>query len=400
MENKQIHELAASLKQYSIDCRRKVHRFAEVAAHEVKTSAFIQQEIRALGLPYEKVSTTGLLAVLDTGRPGPHIALRCDIDALPVAEEPNNLVGPRVCVSDDPTTCHACGHDAHTAVLLAVMKALVWVKEELNGSIYFCFEEGEEVGTGYQGMLDALAKRPVDVCYGMHVLAGLEAGTVNIEAGPRMASTFELGMKVLGKSGHSSRPDLAHNAVFCAANIVTNLGAVWANAFPSGEALPLGITTIQGGGVYNAFPESAYINGTVRYYNEELGKKAEQTIRKVALNTADMYDCSVEFTNEFYHMGEGPLMNDPRYSALAYDRVKQILPEGAMVHCAPWIATESFGIYSKQYPAVFAFVGIKNDAFGSGADHHNAFFDIDESALDIGIKTALGFVDAVQKDQQ
>ena len=223
------------------------------------------------------------------------------------------------------------------------MKALVWVKEELNGSIYFCFEEGEEVGTGYQGMLDALAKRPVDVCYGMHVLAGLEAGTVNIEAGPRMASTFELGMKVLGKSGHSSRPDLAHNAVFCAANIVTNLGAVWANAFPSGEALPLGITTIQGGGVYNAFPESAYINGTVRYYNEELGKKAEQTIRKVALNTADMYDCSVEFTNEFYHMGEGPLMNDPHYSALAYDRVKQILPEGAMVHCAPWIATESFG---------------------------------------------------------
>ena len=93
MENKQINELAASLKQYSIDCRRKVHRFAEVAAHGVKTSAFIQQEIRALGLPYEKVSTTGLLAVLDTGRPGPHIALRCDIDALPVAEEPNNLSG-------------------------------------------------------------------------------------------------------------------------------------------------------------------------------------------------------------------------------------------------------------------------------------------------------------------
>lgn len=134
------------------------------------------------------------------------------------------------------------------------MKALVSVKEELNGSIYFCFEEGEEVGTGYQGMLDALAKRPVDVCYGMHVLAGLEAGTVNIEAGPRMASTFELGMKVLGKSGHSSRPDLAHNAVFWRGQYRYESGCCLANAFPSGEALPLGITTIQCGGMYTGFP--------------------------------------------------------------------------------------------------------------------------------------------------
>lgn len=398
MDNKQINELAESLKEYSISCRRKVHRFAEIAAHEVKTSEFILQEIQALGLPYEKVSTTGLMAILDTGRPGPNIALRCDIDALPVSEEPSNLARPRVCVSDDPNTCHACGHDAHTAVLLSTMKALVSQKDHLNGSIYFCFEEGEEFGTGYQGMLDALAKRPVDVCYGMHVLAGLEAGTINIEAGPRMASTFEMQMKIHGKSGHSSRPDLAHNAIFCAANIVTNLGSVWANAFPSGEVLPLGITTIQGGGVYNAFPESALINGTVRYYNEELGKKAEDTIRKVALNTAAMYDCNVEFTNEFYHMGEGPLVNDPHYSELAYNRVKQLLPEGSMVHCPPWIATESFGLYCKKYPVVFAFIGIKNDEFGSGADHHNAFFDIDENALDIGIKSALCFVDAVQKE--
>mgnify|MGYP000738928443 CR=1 FL=1 len=176
LTNEIIRLQAEAQQDYVIESRRTIHRFAEVSGKEFKTSAFIEEEIKKAGLPYEKAGDTGWIAILDTGKPGSRIALRADIDALLVPEEPNNLAGPRVVVSDDPHTSHACGHDAHTAMLLGAMRVLAEQRDNLTGVIYFCFEEGEEDGRGILAMLNQLSAHGVDVCWGIHVYAGLESG--------------------------------------------------------------------------------------------------------------------------------------------------------------------------------------------------------------------------------
>ena len=133
--NEEIKKLADEYEPYIIDCRRKVHTFAEVAMQENKTHAFILEEAKKLGLPYEEVPTTSVIVKLDTGRPGMVVALRADIDALPLAENPNNLAGPRTCVSEQGNTCHACGHDAHTSMLLGAMQVLYRMKDQLSGMV-------------------------------------------------------------------------------------------------------------------------------------------------------------------------------------------------------------------------------------------------------------------------
>ena len=222
LTNEIIRLQAEAQQDYVIESRRTIHRFAEVSGKEFKTSAFIEEEIKKAGLPYEKAGDTGWIAILDTGKPGSRIALRADIDALLVPEEPNNLAGPRVVVSDDPHTSHACGHDAHTAMLLGAMRVLAEQRDNLTGVIYFCFEEGEEDGRGILAMLNQLSAHGVDVCWGIHVYAGLESGKICVSAGPRMAGAAGVGIKVIGRGGHGSRPDMSVNPVFCAASILTN----------------------------------------------------------------------------------------------------------------------------------------------------------------------------------
>lgn len=393
MTNEQIIQQAEQLKDYVVEYRRKIHRIAEVSGTEVKTSALIQGEIEACGLPYEKVGDTGLIATLDTGRPGPHIVLRADIDALPVPEQPNNLAGPRVCVSDNPKTCHACGHDAHSAMLLGAMRALTACKDDVSGVIYFCFEEGEENGRGVPYMIEALSHRKVDTCWAIHVYAGLESGKICVDAGPRMAGAAGVDITVHGRGGHGSRPDMAINPVFCAASILTNTATAWVNQITAGETVTLGVTSIQGGEAANIIPDDAKIIGSLRFFNNEEGKKAVKVFKSVAEHTAAMNGCTVEFGSNFEVLC-GPVINDAQCAALAQQALNEILPAGTVSPCEPWYASESFNIYARTYPSVFAHLGINNPAYGSGAAHHNGFFDVDENVLPIGLMSTLKYVAA------
>lgn len=397
MTNQEIREAAQRFNDYVISCRRTVHHLAETGGTEVKTSAFILSQIKEVGLPYEKVADTGLIATLDTGSPGPHIVLRADIDALPVHEEPNNLAGPRICVSDNPATCHACGHDAHTAMLLGAMQALVACREKLTGVIYFCFEEGEENDTGWPGMIEALSRRHVDTCWGIHVYAGLDSGKICVAPGPRMSGYGEVDIKVIGKGGHGSRPDMAYNPVFCAAAILTNAATTWVNQVTAGKTVTLGITSIQGGEVSNVIPDTARIIGTLRFFDRDEGEKAFALLKSVAEHTAAMNRCRVEFGPTFKVLGD-PLINDAHYGELASRALQEVLPEGAVVPLEPWYASETFAFYRRHYPGVFAHLGINNPAYGSGAPHHNGFFDVDENVLVLGLLATLKYVAAVQAE--
>lgn len=399
MTNEEVKKQAEILKEYVIQCRRTVHEFAEPSGTEKQTSAFIQKEIENNGLPYEKVSGTGLLAVLDTGRPGPQIALRADIDALSVPESQENLTGQRTCRSRNPGTCHACGHDAHTAILLGVMKALKAWEDQLCGVVCFCFEEGEEDGRGVNGMLEALSRRRIDTVWALHVYAGLPSGTICVDPGPRMAGAAGVDFTVIGKGGHGSRPDMAVNPVFCAASILTNAATAWVNQIAAGQTVTLGVTSIQGGENGNVIPDTAKVSGSLRFFNMEEGQKAVELFKQVAEHTAAMNKCTIEFGPKFKVLCN-PAINDGEYAAIAREALRDMLPKGSVVSCEPWYASESFSKWLKIYPGIFAYLGTYDPENGFGAPHHNSRFDVDEDVLPLGVAATLKYVDAVQKKFQ
>lgn len=395
-------KLSALIKeneQYIIDCRRSLHRMAETGGREVRTSAFIRGEAEKLGLPIEQVSTTGLVMSLDTGRPGAKVALRADIDALPIHENPNNLKGPRTVVSDDPEVSHMCGHDAHAAMLLGAMKTLCSVKNELSGKIYFCFEEGEENGTGFGGVVAFLERENVNTVFAIHTASWLEHGKVEVEAGPRMAGVQELDVTFIGRGGHGSRPDLSINPVFAAASAVCELAVAFANQTDPTDPVTLGITSINGGNTTNAFPDTARVLGSLRFFSEEAGKRALKICKKVFSKTAEIHNCKVEF---------GPLMsvfllptvNDEDAAAFARRTFAKVLPEGVLITCDKRFGSETFSYYLYEFKGVYAHLGTGNEELGTTAEHHNECFDVDESALPTGALCYAAYAAAASADRE
>jgi len=393
IKNEDIIKLVDEFEPYIIDCRRKVHALAEPCTQEFQTKAFILEEVQKLGLPYEEVPTNSVIVKLDTGRPGKVVALRADIDALPVKENPENLAGPRVCHSEHDGFCHACGHDGHTSMLLGAMQVITRMKDQLNGTVLFCFEEGEEQGTGIAALLEALKKYHVDVCWGIHVYAGLEEGKISVDAGPRMAGGCGLGTTFKGKGGHGSRPDMAANPLFAAATFLVNLETAMAQQITAGQTVTQGVTMFHAGDAGNVIPEVAKLNGTFRFFDDEEGRKALERYKSVAEATAGMFKCTVEFDENVKLFG-GPVINDKACSAVAKEALEDILPEGTVVECEPWYASESFGQWLRAYPGVFAFLGIKNEEAGFGAIHHNERFDFDEKVLRVGAISTAKYVAA------
>ena len=309
------------------------------------------------------------------------VALRADIGALPLEESETNLTGPRTCHSEQPETCHACGHDAHTAMLLGAMQVLCRMKDELCGTVLFCFEEGEEPNSGVIALLKALEKYHVDYCWAIHVYAELAEGKMSVDPGPRMAGATKIDVTFHGKSGHGSRPDLAANPIFCGANFLNNLCVAFGNQVTAGKTVTLGLTMFHGGDATNVIPDQARIQGTYRFFDMEEGEKCLQLTKEVANHTAAMHKCTAEFPEDFIG---GPTVTDPACAQIADRVLNEILPEGTVVTCEPWYAGESFRLWLEKYPGVFAFLGIKNEAEGYGAPHHNTKFDLNEKVLKTG----------------
>lgn len=383
---------ADDVKQFVIEHRRKIHTFAELGGKEFKTKEYILKIVKRLHLPFEEVTETALIATLDTGKKGPHIVLRADIDALPIKENPQNLCQTRTCISEQENTCHACGHDAHCAMLLGSMEVLCSMKEELNGVIYFCFEAGEEVGTSHRQILEALSKKRVDTAWAIHVYSALESGKIGICEGPCMAGFAPLELTVKGKGGHGSRPDLSINPVFAAAAIAANIPGAFVNQLNVEKTVTFGLTSIRGGESFNIFPEEAYIRGSMRFFDREEGMKARDIVIKVAEHTAAMHNCQVDYSKMEGEVGI-PVINDIVCAKLAKKSVKEIYGDEAVPDVFQrWYASESFGKYLQEYPGVLALLGIRNTEYGSGAEHHNERFDVDENVLDMGVKATVNYV--------
>ena len=371
-----ILKLGKAYERDVLRWRRELHRFPELGGQEFRTAALVEQQAKALGLAVLRVGETGRIAILDTGRPGKTVLLRADMDALPVPEHPENLKGARSVISENPGCSHACGHDAHTAMLLDAMEILAELREELSGRVIFCFESDEENGTGWPRQLPVLQTLNIDRCFAIHVLSSLDSGIVNIADGPRMSGMVAVNADFVGRGGHGSRPDLSVNPVFAAAAALGNLASAAVNQVESGETLTLGITSIQGGLTFNVIPDRAKVLGTMRYFKKEVGEQALLMLKNVFDHTAAIHRCAVEY-DPLTRVYLEPTVNDPETAALA----RRAIPRDWQGDCDRWYASETFSVCLSRWPGALAFLGIRNEETGSGAEHHNGRFDVDESAL-------------------
>lgn len=380
----EIQNLAKELEQQTVECRGYLHEHPELSGKEYGTSEYLKAEVRKLGLEIEEVpGSTGFTALLDTGRFGNTLGIRTDIDALPLTETSNNLKKARKYSSKNPGIMHACGHDVHMAILLSAAKILIQLKGHLNGKIYFIFEEGEETGSGIKQMLEHLKHKGLDAVYGNHLISFMETGKICVDQGPRMAGAVTVELNIHGKSGHGSRPDLAINPIFAAAQVLSGLTSAWANQIDVTKTVTLGLTQIHGGVLNNVIPEKVYIGGSLRYFDVNEAKKAMDIMRNVAECTAKANNCSVTFEDSF-QISTIPILNDEKLASIAQEGIKEVLPE-SLVTGVRWFASESFSQYAQLAPICFAFVGIGNEAYGSGAEHHNEYFDVDDDALYYGV---------------
>ncbi|MDR0538051.1 MAG: amidohydrolase [Tannerellaceae bacterium] len=386
-----VLEHVNAVDKYIREVRGYLHEHPELSGKEFGTANYIQNELAQLGLDVTKVKGTGFYAVLDTEKPGKTIGLRTDIDALPIDENPMNLKQAKKWVSGNKGVSHVCGHDGHTAILLGAAKILVDLKASLAGKIVFIFEEGEETNSGINAMVEALRPLGLDAVYGNHLKSNIETGKFYIREGAIMAGTGTVAFDVIGRGGHASRPDLSINPVFAAANVLTGISIAWNNQRDITKTLTLGITQVHGGEIYNVIPNSVYIGGTIRFFDHEEGEKGFALLRKVSEDIARAHNCTVRFHDKM-GIAMKPVVNDSLLVQSARDAIRELYPENVISDDQYiWYAAETFARYSELAPSVFTFVGIKNDALGSGAEHHNDRFDIDEDALQYGVGAMVQF---------
>ena len=392
MNLKELGELAKGQQEYIVAMRRYFHEHPEVSEHEVHTKEKLMEELDGMGIPYHTIQgSNGLIAILKGGRPGKNKVLRADIDALPLQEDKENLKGPKVCVSQNDGAMHACGHDAHMAMLLGAMKVLKQVQDEIPGTIYCCFEEAEETYYGWKIMLKALEAYPIDEVFALHVYFQLDAGKVNIVPGPRMAGNMRIEFTIKGRAGHGSRPDQSINPINPAILIISQLNSAYNNKLNVEETETLAICELHAGTALNIIPDSIYIGGTSRFFSNTEREKAYPMMNRIIENTAESFGCTVQY-EKMHGQGPIPVVNDPAIATRVHDALATMCGPDVLGDCPKWYASEGFCRYMEKYPGALGFVGIQNAEYGSGAPHHNSKFDIDEKGLYLGAAAHLAFV--------
>ncbi len=388
-----IKKLSDDIYDYMVSMRREFHRFPEVSSNEVKTREIIIRELEKSGISYRLLRGTGIIAIIDSGRPGKNRLLRADMDALPLNEDKENLCSEKVSVSENYGVCHACGHDAHMAMLLGTIKTLSGLRsvDSFTGKVYCCFEEGEEDTTGVDTMLEALSEYKIDECFALHVYSELDSGKISIKSGPVMAGTVGIGFLVKGRSGHGSRPDQAANPIIPAAHIITQIDSAFRNQIDPEKTVTLSFCMMQAGEANNVIPDEAYIGGTARFFDPEEGEKAFNIINNIAEHTAACHKCSIEFLPRNQIVLQ-PVINDPAVAEAISNKLKTSFGEHISPDCGKWYASESYSRYLERYPGALGLLGIRNEAVGSGAPHHNGKFDIDENAMKLGVAAELSFI--------
>ncbi len=393
-----IKKLVEAEKDTLIAFRRHFHEHPELSQHEFKTMDFIEEKLHAWGIETVRVPHGGIFGTIDSGKPGWTVLMRADIDALPIQESETNLGKKKICLSQNPGVSHACGHDGHMAMLLTAAKILAAHKGEWEGKVLLMFEEAEELGErGIGPLMRYLAdhKVHVDACYGTHVMFCLPAGKVAVLSGPALAGAFFYQVKLHGKSGHGSRPDLAVSPIDCFTAFSAALQSYRMRRVAPNNSLTYSFGMVQAGDTPNVIPDTLTFAGTARCFNNDDGLAFREAFLKLLKSSADNFGCKAEVLVDQYF----PVTyNNPEYAAFARKAIEKDVGD-VVETIEPWMASETFSITESLYPGMFMFTGIKDDKVGSGGNHHTPEFDIAESGLVTGAEAALSYVLALLRDK-
>lgn len=367
-----------------IAVRRDLHQHPEIAFEEVRTSAIVADRLRGLGLePRTGVGRTGVLATVRGGHAGKTVLLRADMDALPIHEE--NETAYR---SQTPGKMHACGHDCHTSILLGISKKLVEIAPALKGSVRLCFQPAEEQGGGALAMIadGALEKPRPDAAFGLHVWQDLDLGKIGVTPGPWMAAVDEFTVTVRGKGAHAAMPHFGVDPVLCLAHMVSALQAIASREVSPLKEVVVSVTQMKAGSAFNIIPESAWVNGTCRVFDDEVWNELPGRFERIVRGVADAFGCRVEVE---YVRHNRPTVNDPAMTAIAREAAIELVGEANVLDDVRTMGGEDFSAFLSEVPGCFIAVGSRNESRGLHWGHHHPRFDVDEACLALGAEVLL-----------
>ena len=393
--------LAAAVQDKVIEWRRDLHRHPELGNQEVRTAQVVADHLRALGLePRTGIGPTGVAAVLRGGRPGPRIALRADMDALPVTEA-TGLPFASTVKSEyrgQPVgVMHACGHDMHVAILMGVAEALVAMRDELPGEVMFVFqpaEEGPPVAgevAGARRMLDegVFDGFAPDAVLGLHVWSRLHTGQLGVRAGPFMASADEWTLKITGKQTHGSQPWAGVDPITVAAQVLLGAQSIIARQVDI-TATPVVLTAgqLQSGTRFNIIPDEATMVGTLRTFDMDVRADVIERLR----NTAEHFAAASGATAELQVAGNAPVTaNDPALTARLQPSLEKVAGAGNVIEVPRYTIAEDFSEFANVAPGFYFFVGTTpaDVPLQDAPMNHSPLYAPDEAALDVGLRAML-----------
>lgn len=386
-------EALKSLFPIMVERRRYLHRHPELSFKEQKTSAYVADVLTKLGIDIiVGVGGNGIIGTIRGQLPGKTVALRADMDALPIQDE-------KTCdyASQVPGVMHACGHDGHTAVLLAVAEYFSARKEALHGEIRLLFQPAEEVCPGGAlSMIEAGALDGVDVIYGVHLWTPIPVGTAASRPGPLMASTDEFFIELSGRGGHGGMPHAAIDSVVAGAALVMQLQSIVSRSVNPLDPAVVTIGSIHGGTAQNVIADTCRLAGTVRCFHEETRQRIRERIEQLAQGTAQAYGAGVSIE---YMTGYPSLVNHQP----EFERFEQIAAKeaGLAVELSSQIMpAEDFAYYLQRVPGCFMLVGAGNPEKNATYPHHHPKFDIDEDAMLHAAGLLIAMAQAFQSDRQ
>jgi amidohydrolase len=364
---KEVDALASQI----IAWRRDFHRHPEIAYEEHRTSGVLKQFMEDLDIPVRVMAKTGLRGLLK-GRPGGQtVALRADMDALPLKEE-----GDKEYISENPKAAHACGHDGHMAILMGVIRLLSRRKNDLKGNVVFLFQPSEErIPGGAKKMIEEGALEDVDAVFGLHLWQQLPTGVVGLVKGAMMAQPDKFTIRVIGKGGHGSMPHQTVDPILVASQLVMNIQSIVSRNVDPLKRVVVSFGTVNGGTIYNIIPGEVTLTGTVRSFEPEVQSLAEKRLKELSEMTCQAFGATAEFQ---YERGYPAVVNDEAMVDFVADVTGKVLGIERVKFIDPVMGGEDFAYFLQKIPGAFLFFGMGD---GMGYPHHHPAFDIDENAL-------------------
>ena len=373
-----VQEVAAQYGEYLIEKRRYFHQHPEVSTKEYHTSKAIKEALDEIGVSWRPCGLeTGVLVTIQGAKPGKTILLRGDMDALTVQETTGAPYA-----STNEGIMHACGHDCHISMLLGAAKMLMETKDELQGNVKLIFQAAEETCHGAEYYVEAGILDGVDAIMGQHVWATLEEPYINVQAGPRMASVDNFVIKVDGVSAHGTQPHLGVDALLAAAAIVSNIQSFVSRTNDPLNPLVVNIGEMHAGQRYNIIANHAELFGTTRTYNAEFRMKIEEGLRRIAENTAKAFGATA--TVEYDYYANSLYNDDEELNKIAHDAAVKLYGEACLKELPQMMGSEDFAFFADKIPAVFGFLGTRNEELGMTVGNHNDRYTVHEPVLQRG----------------